>query len=96
MPETRRIFLSSTREDLEEYRSAVEKALQRFEHLPVGMEAFSAKPQAPVAICKEEVENSDDGRRSRVAACQGRACRAGLSASRHQPGRLTPSLALLP
>ncbi len=54
------IFLSSTSEDLGEYRRAVIDALSRLGLVAaVRMETFGARPNAPLDVCREEVTRCD-------------------------------------
>ncbi|MEM7309388.1 MAG: DUF4062 domain-containing protein [Planctomycetota bacterium] len=55
----RRIFVSSTAEDLKEHRKAVLDALVRMENLPIAMESFGARPGGSVEECKQAVRESD-------------------------------------
>jgi ribokinase len=56
---TRRIFLSSTYEDLVEYRSAVQELITRHGELYTGMENFGAQSARPLEVCLNEVARSD-------------------------------------
>ena len=56
---TRRIFVSSTAEDLKDHRQAVSDALLRMENLPIAMESFGARPGSSVEVCREAVRKSD-------------------------------------
>ncbi len=49
--ETLRIFISSTAEDLGDYRASARDAALHMEALPVGMETFDAVPDDPVEVC---------------------------------------------
>lgn len=53
------IFLSSTSEDLREYRDTVTEVLGRLGQFTVRMESFGAKPNKPFAACREEVAGCD-------------------------------------
>src|SRR5262245_25776019 len=55
----RRIFLSSTAEDLADHRAKASVAIAGLQHLAVRMEDFSAAPQTPVRYCLERVSQSD-------------------------------------
>ena len=59
MADILRILISSTAIDLEDHRKAVEDAILRLEHLPIGMERFGAVSQAPVEVCREKIIASD-------------------------------------
>ena len=50
-----RIFISSTYEDMKNYREAARDAIIRSEHVPVGMEYFAASPNKPLDACLEDV-----------------------------------------
>ncbi len=54
-----RIFLSSTSEDLKDYRNRVAEAIERFEQQPVRMETFVAEPRGPLEACREKATESD-------------------------------------
>jgi hypothetical protein len=57
---TTRIFLSSTWEDLQPEREAVEKALQRMQDTAfAGMEYFGSRPETPKEVSLAEVDRSD-------------------------------------
>ena len=53
------IFLSSTSEDLKDYRRTVADTLGRLGQFAVRMESFGAKPNKPLPKCREEVARSD-------------------------------------
>ena len=53
------IYLSSTYEDLKDYRQAVYKALRMAGHQVIAMEDYVAKDQRPVNKCLEDVEKAD-------------------------------------
>jgi hypothetical protein len=55
----RTVFISSTYEDLKEYRRAIWELLESFKVNVRGMEQFGARTQAPLATCVSEVEISD-------------------------------------
>ncbi len=59
MAETLRILISSTAMDLIDHRKAVEDAILRHEHLPIGMERFGAIARPPIEVCREKVLGSD-------------------------------------
>ncbi len=50
-----RIYLSSTYEDLKEYREAAAKAIRGLKHECVGMEDYRASPDYPVDYCLRDV-----------------------------------------
>ena len=50
-----RVFISSTAEDLADYRKVVEQAVLDAQWLPVGMEHFPNDPRPILQLCKEEV-----------------------------------------
>ena len=54
-----RIYISSTSEDLLDYRLAVISALQRSGHTPVCMEHHAASDRAPKEECLKEVATCD-------------------------------------
>src|SRR6266404_1281437 len=53
------VFISSTYDDLKEYRRAVWELLEKFDVNVRGMEQFGARKEAPLATCLAEVEQSD-------------------------------------
>ncbi len=54
-----RIFLSSTFEDLKEYRVRVAEAIERFDQRAARMETFAAAPRAPLEVCRARVAECD-------------------------------------
>jgi len=54
-----KIFLSSTFEDLIEYRQAATEALELLGHQVRGMEKFGARPVAPSVACLSEIEDCE-------------------------------------
>jgi hypothetical protein len=55
----KRVFISSTYEDLAEHRRAVWQLLEDFDASVRGMEQFGARPDAPLQTCLAEIEQSD-------------------------------------
>ena len=53
------IYLSSTFEDLKDYRKAVFEALRKSGYTVVAMEDYVATDVRPVDQCLEDVENAD-------------------------------------
>jgi hypothetical protein len=53
------VFISSTYEDLKEYRRAIWDLLEKFNVNVRGMEDFGARRDSPLATCIAEVEQSD-------------------------------------
>ncbi len=53
------VFISSTYEDLKEYRRAIWELLEKFDVNIRGMEQFGARKEAPLETCLTEVEQSD-------------------------------------
>ena len=53
------VFISSTYDDLKEYRRAVWELLEKFDVNVRGMEQFGARKDAPLTTCLTEVEQSD-------------------------------------
>ena len=49
------VFISSTHDDMEEYRNAASDALTSIEHFPVGMEHFVAATDTPLDVCLANV-----------------------------------------
>jgi tetratricopeptide (TPR) repeat protein len=54
-----RVYLSSTFEDLTEYRSAALVAVRRLKHIAVGMEEYVAGPRPPLETCLDDVSKCD-------------------------------------
>ncbi len=54
-----RVYISSTSEDLKEYRAAVIAAIKLLEHEPVAMEYYVASPVTPVDKCLRDVIGCD-------------------------------------
>jgi hypothetical protein len=54
-----RVFLSSTYEDLVDYRAKAANALERLGQQGVRMEVFGARPQSATAACFDEIRTSD-------------------------------------
>src|SRR5262245_34438275 len=54
-----RIYVSSTYEDLRDYRSAVSKAIKRLEHVDVAMEYYVPESRRPLAKCLDDVRRCD-------------------------------------
>lgn len=52
------VFVSSTYEDLIEYRDEVQRVLIRLEQIVKGMEYFGSSPKKPLDICLESVRSS--------------------------------------
>lgn len=54
-----KIYLSSTFEDLQEYRAAVYEALRQLRHDVIAMEDYPSADQIPVQKCLNDVASSD-------------------------------------
>ena len=54
-----KIYLSSTYEDLKDYREAVARALRRLDHHVGGMENYVAADERPLKKCLKDVEKCD-------------------------------------
>src|SRR6516225_6601309 len=54
-----RVYVSSTFEDLREYRAKVRLVLQQLRHVDVAMETYVAEPERPLEKCLEDVAASD-------------------------------------
>lgn len=52
------VFVSSTYEDLIEYRDEVQRVLIRLEQIVKGMEYFGSSPKKPLDVCLESVRSS--------------------------------------
>ncbi|MBF0463559.1 MAG: DUF4062 domain-containing protein [Nitrospirae bacterium] len=59
MEETVRVYISSTFDDLKDYRAEVRKALSKIKAQPVGMEDYTAQDYRPVDSCLEDVASCD-------------------------------------
>lgn len=55
-PPAYRVFISSTYEDMKEFRSAASDALTNIQAIPMGMERFTAANQPPINRCYEEIQ----------------------------------------
>src|SRR5262245_52002026 len=55
----RRVFISSTAQDLTAYRAKVVDVLERLEQRSVRMEVFGARPDDPVSECKALAAGAD-------------------------------------
>ena len=53
-----RVFVSSTFEDLVEYRNAATDAIERLGQQGIRMEVFGARPASATVACFEEIEAS--------------------------------------
>ncbi|MFN7923643.1 MAG: DUF4062 domain-containing protein [Bryobacteraceae bacterium] len=58
MPERPNVFISATKDDLGEYRTAAKDAILSAGLHPITMEHFPAEDSAPLDVCLREVENS--------------------------------------
>src|SRR6201996_1995374 len=56
---TMKIYVSSTFEDLREYRAALETALRRMGHDVIGMEHYVAEGTTPLARCLTDIRSAD-------------------------------------
>jgi formylglycine-generating enzyme required for sulfatase activity len=54
-----RVFISSTSEDLKEYRKVVEQVVLDAQWVPVSMEHFANDPRPILQLCREEVDKCD-------------------------------------
>ena len=54
-----KVYVSSTFQELIEYRAAVDRALRRMGHDVVGMEQYEAEGSKPVERCRADVRNAD-------------------------------------
>ena len=54
-----KVYVSSTYQELIEYRAAVDRALRRMGHDVVGMEQYEAEGSKPVERCRADVRNAD-------------------------------------
>jgi tetratricopeptide (TPR) repeat protein len=54
-----RVFISSTFEDLKEYREAAIEVVNRYKGVPLAMEFFMSKPQEPIKVCEKEIHECD-------------------------------------
>ena len=54
-----KVFISSTYEDLKEYRQAAIEVMNRHEGTPLAMEFFMARTGEPKQVCKKEIKKCD-------------------------------------
>lgn len=54
-----KIFISSTSNDLKEYRQKAIEIIERYRCQPLAMEYFGAQPKEPKKVCGKEVEECD-------------------------------------
>jgi hypothetical protein len=54
-----KILLSSTYQDLRDYRAAVDQALRRMGHDVIGMEQYVAEQSTPLDRCLRDVRTAD-------------------------------------
>ena len=54
-----KVFISSTSEDLKEYRQAAIDVVLRCECKPLAMEYFGSQSQEPTAVCEKEIQECD-------------------------------------
>jgi hypothetical protein len=54
-----KVFISSTFEDLKEYREAAIEVVNRYKCIPLAMEHFMAQPGEPVKVCEDEIKQCD-------------------------------------
>ena len=54
-----KVFISSTYEDLKEYRQAAIEIVNRYKDIPIAMEFFGAQPAEPTKVCEEEIKECD-------------------------------------
>src|SRR4051794_9083675 len=56
---TIKVYISSTYQDLVDYRAAVDRTLRRMGHDVIGMEQYVAEGSKPVERCKADVRAAD-------------------------------------
>lgn len=54
-PPAYRVFISSTYEDMKDFRNAASDALTNIQSIPMGMERFTATTQPVIDRCYEEI-----------------------------------------
>lgn len=54
-----RVFISSTTEDLKEYRAAAAAAVQELGHEPAMLEFYAATESSPIALSRQTIASSD-------------------------------------
>jgi len=59
MAETTDVFISSTSEDLKDYRAIATHVIQRLGMRPIGMEDFPASPDDAITLCKAKVDEAE-------------------------------------
>jgi hypothetical protein len=58
-PKGKRIFISSTAEDLSEHRDKVAEGIARLDQSSIRMETFGARPNTPLAECRALAAQAD-------------------------------------
>ncbi len=54
-----KVFISSTYEDLKEYRKRAFEVVNKYECTPLAMELFGSLPQEPVKVCADKIRECD-------------------------------------
>jgi hypothetical protein len=54
-----KVFISSTYEDLKQYRLAAIEIVNRYQCIPLAMEFFMANPGEPKEVCDNEIKKCD-------------------------------------
>lgn len=54
-----KVFISSTYQDLVDYRSKTAEAVERLGQQRIRMEVFGARPERATEVCRDEIEESD-------------------------------------
>jgi len=55
-----KVFISSTYEDLKNYRQAAIKVVERYDDCkPLAMEFLVSQPQEPIKVCEKEINKCD-------------------------------------
>ena len=54
-----KVFISSTYQDLTDYRKKAAEAIERLGQQGVRMEVFGARPEGATEVCRDEIDASD-------------------------------------
>lgn len=54
-----KIFISSTYQDLADYRMKTAEAIERLGQQGVRMEVFGARPDGATEVCRDEIDESE-------------------------------------
>ena len=75
-----KVFISSTYDDLKEYRQAAIDVVLRYECKPLAMEYFGAQPEEPTTVCEKEIRECPARTRAKERrSCSGASDNSGCS-----------------